>query len=129
MAATKNKLTGVLEIGYLPACRHRLMTFLAVTGKFRERVIGIGRVLEVRVMANPAFLRQPRPFVPLLIQVAGSTIRNRMDAHQRKSTGGMQVEVVFAILPVLGRMTVLAAQTELPAMDIGMTIGASGPDI
>ncbi len=44
------------ETGHVPADRHRLMALLAIARKARQRVIGVVRLLEIRPMANPAFL-------------------------------------------------------------------------
>jgi hypothetical protein len=75
-------------------------------------------------MAPLAHHRRPGKFVSTLVDMAGVAIDYRVNPHKRKTLLSMLAQNIFMILPIGGRMTALTIETELPAMDIGMAIGA-----
>lgn len=122
--SSQGKRAGMLETGYSPTGRHRLMALPAITRKARLRMVGIGGRLEIGSMANLAFLRYPREFVRLLANVTGATIGDGMNPHQRKATRRVQLEIITAILPVLRCVAILTSGPQLPAMNIDVAVCA-----
>jgi hypothetical protein len=129
MFASKSEFPYVPKTGNSPTGRNRLMALLAIAGKTSQGMAGIIGGFKIGLMANLAFLRDAREFVPLLADMAGAAVGDGMNSHQWESSRRMKFEIVFAILPILWRMAILAGRPELTAMNIGMTVGAGRTDI
>ena len=129
VGAVNCKDTAVDEIGHLPACRNWLMTLLTIAFKARLKMVRIGRLGEIRPMTFLAFYRRTGKLVTLLIDMAGAAIGDRMFADQGKATRGVQIKNILVVLPVLRRMAILAVDSGLAAMNVGMTIGTGASDM
>jgi len=119
----------MLEIGNVPAGGDRLMTLAAIRRESCQLVIGIVSLHEIRAVAPLTIERRAGKLIPLLIDMAGAAIGNRMYPHERESARGMQIENVLLILPALGRVAGLARYAELPSMNICVAVGASRADL
>jgi hypothetical protein len=102
------------------------MAGLAIHIEPRFGMIGIlsqGKIAEV---ATVAVNRGSAKFVILIIHVAGLAVGNGMNAHQGESAGGVHFQHLLLVTPVIGGMAALAGGSKLPAVNIGMAIGAGG---
>ncbi len=102
------------------------MACSAIGAESRHDMIRIGRSLEITGMAAVAIVRCIGIFVFLLSGVTGFAIRYRVNAFERESLAGMQIKNIMFVLPILRCMTSLAIGSELPLMNIRMTINTGG---
>jgi len=117
----------VIELRIQPAVQGRVAGF-AGRGEFCGDVIGIGRLLEIRLMTGIADRRKAQVISNRCILVTFLTFHYSVRAEQRKA-----VEVLLnrlcGHLPAEHRMALRAVRAELTAVNIGVAIGAVFSDV
>lgn len=99
------------------------VALLAGSGKARGSVIGIRGLLELRRVTAEAIGGEPLELPHGRILVAAVALQQRVRPHQRKAVE-MLLDVLHGNPPAPYVVAVLATGSELPAMDIGVAVGA-----
>ena len=122
----KTRKPCVIEVDALPVVDG--VALLALGRKSSGHVVRIGRLLERVLMAGVALDRQTLELSNRLAFVTVGTIQARMTADQREAIVVLPCSLVNDV-PALHRVTLLAVRAHLPAVDVGVTIGAVRPRI
>lgn len=117
----------VIEFRIQPVVQGRVAGF-AGRGEFCGDVVGIGRLLEIRLMAGIAGRRKAQVISNRRVFVTFLAFHYRVRAEQRKA-----VEVLLnrlrGNLPAEHRVALRAVRAELTAVNIGVAIGAVFSDV
>lgn len=89
-------------------------------------MVGVGGQGKITEVATVAVKRGSAELVILIVHVAGLAVGNGMNSHQGESASGMHLQHLLLVAPIVGGMAVLAGGSKLPAVNIGMAIGAGG---
>jgi hypothetical protein len=102
------------------------VTQLAIGRESGLKVIGIGRGRKRLGMTSLAVHRRSPKIAAGRRSVAGFAVRRRMNACQRKTPLHVQFQNILLILPIARCVAILAIESQLTLMMIGMAIRACG---
>lgn len=94
----------------------------AIETEFRRDMVRISRAGECLIVALAALGAGPGKLLPLLIAMAGVTVRRRMLTTERKTARRVQTENILPVVETHGSVAALAIVAQLALVEVGVTV-------